>query len=301
MPRFRSSKLWHNLRRKDRKKRILSGPFIGAGKFPVEVLQFIFSYLDTCTLFHCRFICHLWSLTIPSIGFGRLPIEILQSIFSHLDTWTLFRYRDVCRLWSQCLPGDSPALRKAMLLPSPHHNKPIKTTRNPTNFIFSVILYGDFERDRRVYQSATDYTVRSHLCRLVPRVPELDVRFSSLLLWDMTQTRLGLWKYAWENEGCRSPLWMTTLVCQPPTTTLFLHIEFMETVTWDRGGSYKDSVTLENETGVVLGDMLYKIYEAIRWPKMRLRCDRLFYSPGFEVLLEASDGDRPDESTCREV
>jgi hypothetical protein len=80
---------------------------------------------------------------------------------------------------------------------------------------------------------------------------------------------------------------MTTLVCQPPTTTLTLHIEFVDTniinvarlssLPWDRRQTYKVFITLLDKNGVVLGDMLCKLYEVMKWPRMRLRCETGFF------------------------
>jgi hypothetical protein len=88
-----------HLRRKARNKQSLSGPSIGTGEFPIEVppahilppqhVQFLQLPLSLSFLVPCK----------PSIGFGRLPIEMVQSIFSHLETWILFQCREVCRLW----------------------------------------------------------------------------------------------------------------------------------------------------------------------------------------------------------
>jgi hypothetical protein len=74
-----------------------------------------------------------------------------------------------------------------MFLPS---NKPVKPVKDPTHFNFSVLLHGSFDYNSQQSQATTDYTVRSHVHGLVPRVPEADMLFNPLLLWDMTRSRL---------------------------------------------------------------------------------------------------------------
>jgi hypothetical protein len=177
-----------------------------------------------------------------------------------------------------------------MFLPSPDQSMPSKITKDPTHVNYSVILGGDFQQSLAGFQAATTYTVRSHLCGLVPRVPELGMRFNPMLLWDIPVAQLGIWKTVWSHEETK-PLWMTTLVCQPPTTSLTLHIEFADTCIgeqYSRGETYKIEFKLENKHGVVMGDMLNTMYDVISWPIMNLQVDRGFCNSGFEVLLEAS-------------
>ncbi|CAL8090672.1 unnamed protein product [Orchesella dallaii] len=80
---------------------------------PPEILEKIFSYLDTENLLVCAQVCKIWEC----ISMPKNPLErpaILGRIFLHLDRKTLMRTRLVCKFWKTGL--DSLTLKDAVIL-----------------------------------------------------------------------------------------------------------------------------------------------------------------------------------------
>jgi hypothetical protein len=88
-----------------------------------------------------------------------LPVEILQHIFSYLDTMSLFRCHDVCRLWKHCIPGISPALHAVLFVSAINDVLPTQSTGHKIEFHFSVTIHADYGNTTLDCQTATCYTV----------------------------------------------------------------------------------------------------------------------------------------------
>jgi hypothetical protein len=230
----------------------------------------------------------------PSIGNGLLPVEILQQIFYYLDTWGLYCCHDVCRLWKYCTPGTSSALRTAMFLPLPNNNQTsTQTPRYSATFYYGVILHADFDHTSEKHQHVTDYTVRSHTCGII-RSPEHGTSFNPILQFDMTRSNLKRYKRIWDrNDNKPKPLWMTAIVCSPPTDSITLRLEFMRTVlpannssqhASDKEKPYRTTRTINNNTCFMIGDLLCAIWEDVHWPELVLREDMNRNQKYFRVL-----------------
>jgi hypothetical protein len=126
------------------------------------------------------------------LSINTLPIEILDLIFSHLDTSTLYLIRSVCQFWKTCIPGHSPILRNAMFLPANSVNaNNIPPVEDSIKLHFSVTLDPDFLNPSE-YEIPRAYTLRpldlndsTHVVN--PLLTSRDITHSHLRDWVQTK------------------------------------------------------------------------------------------------------------------
>jgi hypothetical protein len=126
--------------------------------------------------------------------------------------------------------------------------------------------YPNYPKD---YQTATGYTVRS-----VPspnqRSHENGTNDNLLLSIHMTQAELQRHKTIWEEERHVAPLWMTTLVSQPPTCRVYVCVRFLQTILHEEEELHGRYQWLDDPAGMKIGDILSTLYDTIWWPEVKI-------------------------------
>jgi hypothetical protein len=56
---------------------------------------------------------------------------------------------------------------------------------------------------------------------------------------------------------------MTTLVCQPPTTEIYIRVDFLLTALMEHNELYRQDQTLDNPAELKMGDILSALYDII--------------------------------------
>jgi hypothetical protein len=159
--------------------------------------------------------------TETTAGSGRIPIEILQHIFSHLDILTLLlQCRLVCHLWSQCIPGNSPALRTALFVPSLYKNTSkslVKITKLVISRLSVELSANKINPASRTAQ-VTGYTIRLaaiEVDRLLNK-HELSIELHPLLLNDIAHSRLDRCQKSYNVNRKARPAWTSMFITNPP-------------------------------------------------------------------------------------
>jgi hypothetical protein len=201
---------------------------------------------------------------IPNTGINTLPIEILQHIFFQLDLWSVLRCRRVCHLWNDCVPGDSPALRASMFLPS----QATRTRTEPLTLHLTVHISAIFV-DIYPCEPPLVYTMCLEAAQMT-HLQEQDIAIHPILVGTVDEHVIRKMKDIWNSsllgQDVGSATWMHMLACYPPVQNIRLRFEYENDI------PYPDYIwpelhALEGEVGnikgVLLGELLSEIYTLI--------------------------------------
>lgn len=167
------------------------------------------------------------------VAINDLPVEVLQQILSHLDCLALLRNRTVCTLWNTCIPGDSPAVRRAMFLST--KTAPVASEWPPLILGLDIYINGQyssmfFRRAKSITQIALSHIDETTLL-LHPIVRHIDrylvgsiPTFDDADRWQFThlKNRAGILSRPYDTISVKD-----MLVTTPPVKEIHVNFRYV--------------------------------------------------------------------------